>query len=90
MKLIKLHEEWSEKGKLPNIGLCSSTPSKYRNTLGLLKPTMDDFKQLDKNGLCTNFWGSGLNAYDFWDKFVAYTPLRQTIVLLICAMHDEI
>ena len=90
MKLIKLHKQWVKKGELPEFGLCDSIPSKYENILELLTPTEDDFKQLRKNGLCTNFWGSGLDVYVFWDKFVAYTPLRETIVLLICAMHDEI
>lgn len=88
-KLIELHKQWGKKGGLPATGLCGSIPSKYENTFELLNPTKDDYGKLANKRFSLNWWGSGLNRDDK-KKYYTYTPLRQTIVLLICAMHDEI
>jgi len=85
MKLIDLHKEWMEKGLLPNSGLC--------NTLAFEEPPYSTLL----NEILPNKNGYLLPNGEFimGDKVTSkirdeYTPLRQTIVLLICAMNNEI
>jgi len=89
MKLIDLYKEWMETGKLPDWGLCNSIPKEYWETLDLFEPSQDEESQLDYEGLSWNYWASGLPTNHKDEKY-GFTPLRQTIVLLICAMKDEI
>lgn len=94
-KLIDLHFEWMETGVLHNKcgGLCSVlSNTEYRNTLALFKPTDSETSMM--HGESAVFWGSGIY---FGDEYTGdgngnalYTPRRQSIVLLICAMHGEI
>lgn len=90
MRLIDLHKEWMEKGGFFNLGLCNALPTqKYKNTLQKFVPSKDEQEQLRYSGYCDIYWGSGLFNND-WKRFSYYTPLRQTIVLLICAMNNEL
>lgn len=94
MKLIDLYKEWMKKGTMTKegrllFGLCLELPFEYSASLELLTPTIEDYKSLSNDGFCTVYWGSGLPV-DHKDEMSAFTPLRQTIVLLICAMHDEL
>jgi hypothetical protein len=90
-KLIDHYKEWVEKGRLPKEGLCESIPRKYSKSLYLFEPTLNDAINLEKLDLSRTFWGSGLSVFDkHFDKCHGLTPLRETIILLICAMHDEI
>jgi hypothetical protein len=90
-KLIDHYKEWVEKERLPKTGLCNSIPRKYSKSLGLFAPTLNDEINLAKLDLSCTFWGSGLSVFDeHFDKCHELTPLRETIILLICAMHDEI
>jgi hypothetical protein len=88
-KLIEHYKEWAEKGELPDDGLCGSVPYEYIESLLLFKPTKDEFIQLTSLGMSWGYWASGLSSYDL-DRYFRLTPLRETIILLICAMHDEI
>lgn len=63
--------------------------TKYKSTLGLFRPSHEEYMELFKKGISYWYWGSGLSCTDN-DKFTKFTPLRQTIVLLILAMHDEL
>jgi hypothetical protein len=91
MKLIDLYHEWMETGKIKEHpksmgagGLCNAVPPKYLKTLELLEPDDDDY---------TTFWGNENYAYGAdvaSDIEYQFTPRRQTIVLLICAIHGEI
>jgi len=92
MKLIELYKEWMETGAIPKRGLCWSLPEKYLIDLSLFRPNTEEENELWENGLTIVYWGSGLNTlsssmYNLEHKF---TDLRQTIVLLICAMNNEI
>jgi hypothetical protein len=90
-KLIEHYQEWAEEGRLPSPGLCSSIDENYEKTLGLFEPTKKDIKELKKSGYTFNFWGYNGSFYDrSFLKYYGLTPLRETIILLICAMHDEI
>jgi hypothetical protein len=88
-KIIDHYKEWVEKGRLPKNGLCFSVPNKYKDSLYLFVPTDDDLDELVKLGISGFYWASGLTIFDL-NKKQALTPLRETIILLICAMHDEI
>jgi hypothetical protein len=92
MKLIELYKEWMEKGEIPGNGICWSIPEEYLKDIRLFQPTCEEELQLFQKGLSSVYWGSGVHIskttlYNLKHKF---TSLRQTIVLLICAMNDEI
>lgn len=96
MKLINLHKKWMETGELPwgkdywwQGGLCSNIPQKYRATFDMFIPNKSEEDLLNKEKLGITFWASGLEE-NATNEATSYTPLRQTIVLLICAMHGEI
>lgn len=86
MKLIDLHKKWCGRMGLVNGGLCASIPKEYKNQFSLIRPTHKEKHQsLIEDGHGIIFWGKKI------DQGVrAYTPLRQTIVLLICAMNNEL
>ena len=88
-KLIDHYKEWDKKGELPKNGICFSIPDEYEGSLLLFEPTRDELIQLSSLGMSWCYWGSGLGMFDL-NKGKALTPLRETIILLICAMHDEI
>lgn len=90
-KLIELHDEWLKSKNLPSLGLCNSVITGNGNQLLLNRfiPNDKEFTKLATKGYCTTYWGSGLKLGDD-RKYTRYTPLRQTIVLLICAMKGEI
>lgn len=91
MKLINLHKQWMETGKLPMDGLCCSLPEKYEECLESFDRTDEDREEARKYNLDPTFWASGLpRRSDYRELAYAYTPLRQTIVLLICAMEGEL
>ena len=90
-KLIDHYKKWVEKGELNEAGLCNSIPAEYLKDLRLFTPTDCDFKILRDNGMSTLYWAHGVGIYGpAIKKRFALTPLRETIILLICAMHDEI
>ena len=90
MKLKKEYEKWVETGELPGDGLCNSLRrTEYQNTLELFKPSRKEKFELIASDFSFCYWGSGLNNNDL-GIFNKFTPLRQTIVLLILAMHDEL
>ena len=88
-KLIERYKEWANEGQLPRYGLCGSVPNEYKGSLRLFEPTDDELDGLANLGISGFYWASGLGMFDP-NKKQALTPLRETIILLICAMHDEI
>ena len=88
-KLIEHYEVWLENKQLPKFGLCGSVTKEYKKSLYLFVPTDDELDELSELGLSGFYWASGLRISDL-NKSQALTPLRETIILLICAMHDEI
>jgi hypothetical protein len=88
MKLIELYKKWMKTGLLPHWGLCKSLPYKYKKLFELVSPTEEDKSRYN----LLNYWGcdktiENVSETELTDSF---TPLRQTIVLFICAMHDEL
>ena len=90
MKLINLYKKFTETGKMSEDGLCSILlDTKYEDDFNLFRPTYEEANQLSKNGLSDIYWASGLGQYDL-DRWYTLTPLREVIILLICAMHNEL
>lgn len=87
MKLIDLHKEWMEanmifdrKDSFGDGGLCNSVPIKYQDDLIKFKP--DKYQ---------TYWASGFAEENGSRRAMYnYNKLRQTIVLLICAMNNEL
>jgi hypothetical protein len=90
-KLVEHYKEWIESRKISDDGLCNAIPAGYFIDLMLFRPTEDDLKLLIDSEISSLYWASGVSrtASDNKKRF-ALTPLRETIILLICAMHDEI
>jgi len=94
MKLIDLHFEWVKTGELPHgNGLCEELENtKYNEYLNLFTPNQDD--KMGEFWACDDadfifYYQNHLTSYngDLWKR---YSLTRQLIVLLICAMNDEI
>ena len=81
MKLIDCYKEWMETGELPEFpgGLCSNAPDRYLKMVDMFEPIDNNHPSYWADGRCT-----GQN------KYYGFNPLRQTIVLFICAMKGEI
>ena len=76
-----MHKLWMEDGQMFSDGLCNNLFSEDMEYLMLFNP--DGFKQ--------NYWAYGEDEFpSFKNIMYDYTPLRQTIVLLICAMKGEL
>lgn len=88
-KLIDLYKEWMDAGEInersnPNGegGLCNALPLEYLPTLDYVSP---------ETAPSHSYWASGLSCdSESHEAMYKFNPLRQTIVLLICAMHDEL
>lgn len=91
-KLIDLYYKWVEDGKLPNIGLCDSIPKKYLKKLKLFEPDELEKISIIKRGRDVYYWGFEYSPfkYSLDEMSFSFTPLRQSIILPICAMHGEI
>lgn len=88
MKLIDLYKKWMVVGEICDRrnaggtgGLCNAVPKKYLCQIRLFEPDC-----------CKAYWASQTPNDDLIsDKAVfGLNDLRQTIVLLICAMNNEL
>lgn len=89
-KILDYYKQFSKTGELDQSGLClllRDTP--YNRELFLFKPTKEDFDELCNDGLSKGWWAS-LLPNDSLEKMSAFTPMRQTILLFIAAMHNEL
>ena len=87
MKLIDFHKEWCEKGELNGeSGLCGAIPIGYFKFFRLIQPTDDELKEHINEGYNYLWWAEPQGDYG-WG---IYNSFRQTIVLLICAMNNEL
>lgn len=91
-KLLKLHKEWLQRGQLTTPGLCSSLPEEYMVIFGFLYPTVEERELLQQeNKPALNYWGCGESFENiFISQFpYTYTPLRQSLVLLLAEMIED-
>lgn len=89
MTYLEFYEQCMESGFMEDIGLCNALPHALNNQVfDMVKPTLTDFCELDGKGLSSLFWASGLNSFDP-NRYTLFTPLRQTLVLLMAAIAGE-
>lgn len=93
--LMECHEEWIKTGIMPHVGLCGSLSGKYLATLvEMFTLSKEEIEQLRGENKPAGFWGYGyaFNTDEFNEGSLtmSYTPLRQNVLLLIAAMHDEL
>ena len=82
-KDLPLYEKWMETGEIPGSGLCAS----FRE-VGMSYYELDDNFLTNKEVFKLRGWyASGLDTCSGVGQF---TPLRQTIVLFMAAMNDEL
>jgi hypothetical protein len=86
MEYFDFYKEYYGKN-LPDLGLCCCFSAD--ENLTMLSPTREDFSQLSIEGKAIGFWGSGVSTWDT-NKYYSFTPLRQTIVLFMAAMNNEL
>jgi hypothetical protein len=90
-RYLPLYEEWMEKGSIPGKGLCGSLDKEGRELLKNFVPTDEDANVLMEDDWGSWYWGSGLKySDDVIEQRYSFTPLRQTIVLLMAAMNNEL
>jgi len=87
-KHIKFYLDCIKTRRIPHNGLCSCSSYGHIDdfTLNLFVPTDHDEYQLDSEGLEVTYWGSGLKK----EALKKFTPLRQTIVLFMAAINNEL
>lgn len=94
MKLIDLYKSWLMQGIITRNGLCNSLPSRYKRQLMKFYPTADEWKNFNHfYNRPQGYWGHNGEVDLMSDRARTskeFSPLRQTIVLLICAMNNEL
>jgi hypothetical protein len=95
-KHLEFYMRSMEIGEVPNdrhwhTGLCGAADRYYisKSILNMFCPTSSDIIELHRECLSTGWWGSGLSDLDPNKRF-AFTPLRQTIVLFMAAINNEL
>ncbi len=102
-RLIDLHNQWMKTGLLnysgSSFGLCYTIPSEYIDTLKVFTPNKDELEAMHKAGIIDTtqpdvaYWAEDCKPGELplpETNGNVYGPTRQAIVLLICAMHNEL
>ena len=102
-RLIDLHNQWMKTGLLnysgSSFGLCNTIPNEYRETLSLFIPDIYQLRELYDAGIIDTtkfdfaYWAEDCKPFELpfpETNGNIYGPTRQAIVLLICAMHNEL
>lgn len=82
---LKMYREWMEAGKMPNSGLCFYF--QHDELFGLFVPSSLEEIELTTEKLPVLFWGA--ETYKELAQF-GFGPRRQTIVLFLAAMNNEL
>lgn len=87
---IRVYLKCCRAGQLPyQNGLCSEIGTlQYHPVWKLITPTDRELRALNDAGKSNAFWAYEFNMNDE-DKFNAFTPLRQTILLLAACINEE-
>lgn len=86
---LAAYANWMKTKRLPHgWGLCREFEwlGAKDPFLKLVKPTYKDKMRLKKEGVSCNYWGSETDSA----RYGAFTPLRQTLVLLMAALNNEL
>jgi hypothetical protein len=89
-KYLPLYERWAKAERIPYPGLCSCFEGDCQSAelISLFRP----YRVSVYSESNCSFWGYGedTNTSSLWDECHSFTTLRQTIVLLMAAMNDEL
>lgn len=92
-KYLRFYKDCIKTGEMPCWGLCAAlgvfSNLEFIPEFALIMPTDSDFMELIDGGLAHVYWGSGLSPGDAARKYT-FTPLRQTLVLLMAAIAGEL
>lgn len=91
-KHLAFYNKCLETNQLPKSdGLCSCARAGLisKKLLDLLRPNDEDSLLLRDTGMAYGYWGSGLSINDD-NKYKQFTTLRQTLVLFMAAMNNEL
>jgi hypothetical protein len=100
-KHLEFYKQCMQTGYMPNewhgfgTGLCGAADHQQidKDILNLFSPTKEDMYRLWDHGLSTGWWGYEGDAWDYasWpERSFGFTTLRQTIVLFMAAINDEL
>jgi hypothetical protein len=93
-KYLKFYKKCMKAGSLPDDGLCLSLIRRGREDkkLALFEPTSADNSMILVEGTSYGYWASGLLTHpdNLNERMYGFTPLRQTIVLFLAAMNNEL
>ncbi len=93
-KHLQFYMDCMKRGVMPNSGLCINTVDLggplSEELFRLFIPTDDELFALAKKGYSTSYWGLGVITNDYDILYDAFSPLRQTIVLFMAAINNEL
>jgi hypothetical protein len=97
-KHLNFYKRCMKTGYLPEVGvggLCSCATRKLISVRNLEKfePTSNDYTDLEYEGFAVGFWAYGRRcSHSEFSRDAQYqfTPLRQTIVLFMAALNNEL
>lgn len=87
------YKRFMETGRMDAMGLCSQYDKEDRSDrkLKIMRPDSNDLDNLRRQGLPRRYWGYGFKISPYNTKeFFTFTPLRQTILLFMAALNNEL
>lgn len=96
MKFLECYNKWMKTGRMPKDGLCNSLPDQLIESEAwkMCKRT-----KYDTIVECEVYWAYEFDTndpqynydkYNYDDRYYAFTPLRQTLILLAAAINGEL
>lgn len=96
----KFYIECMNLGMMPHDGLCTCANAKVisKRVLSKFHPTYEDLEQLYEEHYIiyrgeSSYWAAGTkvkNTYNIVEREVGFTALRQTIVLFMACLNNEL
>jgi len=84
-KYLPLYKKWMKSGKMFYCGLCLNLPQS--DDFLLFHPTYAECRHY---GQLIGHWCNTFEDLDITDSYKEFNELRQTIVLFLAAMNDEL
>lgn len=90
-KHLDFYKKCIEDKRMPDFGLCLCATRNLisEKILDRFEPSHKDMVIIQRQGLSSGYWGSGLSSEDH-NRLFTFTPLRQTIVLFMAAINNEL
>jgi len=88
MKYLPLYFEWMETGFIPTNGLCNFFGKCHDEFEVTVKRKYHLFKRIMPDYAVGSYWAVGDYYGEMWHR--KFTPMRQSVVLLLAAMNGEL